>query len=144
MSQHRRRPFFLWVLFLGLVYYLLANVLRLYGALTAWNLLAALKEQPGPLYLALTGGIFMLVFAIAAAGLLWSARRRGRWAWGLGAVRVAALLYAGWYWVDRLFISQAQERLTGWPFALGSTVVLLGLVFSATAVLAELRRSATD
>lgn len=136
--MRRKRPFFQWVLFLGLLYYAVMNGLRLVGALQAWDLLAALQEKPGALYLALTGGIFALLFA-AAAFLLFLRARGSLW-----AVRLVAVIYSAWYWLDRIFLSQAQERFTGWPFSLGLTVLLLGLAFSATSVLAELRRSRQD
>lgn len=47
----------------------------------------------------------------------------------LRAVQVVAVLYAAYYWVDRILISQGPQVATNQVFATALTVLALGFVF---------------
>ena len=133
-AKKARRPFFLWVLAIGMLYAALLNGLRLYTALHNWQFLSsALPVRPGPLYLAVTGGVFLLLFSAAGISLL------GRMRFGPRLARAAALLYAVWYWFDRLVITQPGAGLQNTVFAAGATLVLVGFTLAAANLLEILR-----
>jgi hypothetical protein len=101
------------------------NLLRFILSLVDWQFLSTL-EGISPLYQALTG----LAWAITGFVLFWGLWRRKRWA--PMAASGWALLYALYYWLDRLF-------LTGWlksgqppanlVFGMGLTLMILVVVF---------------
>jgi hypothetical protein len=101
------------------------NLLRLVLSLREWQFLSAL-EDISPLYQALTG----LLWASTGFVVFWGLWRRKRWS--PKAASGWTLLYALYYWLDRLF-------LTGWlksgqppanlAFSLGLTLMILVVVF---------------
>jgi hypothetical protein len=110
---------------LGVLTIACLNLLRLILSLVDWQFLSTVQDV-SPLYQALTG----LLWASCGFVLFWGLWRRKRWApkaasWG-------ALVYALYYWLDRLF-------LTGWlrsgqppanlAFAIGLTLMILAFVF---------------
>lgn len=123
-SQRAAMPFYLIVLIAGLLWLALTNGLRLAGAVRGWEWLNTLAIQPGPLYIALTGGIFAAGFLLASAGLL------TRRAWSRPVTLAVVGLYAAWLWIDRLLVAQSWSD-SGWPFALGATLVLVVFTFAA-------------
>jgi hypothetical protein len=90
------------------------NGIRLVETITLWETLKSYGSNP--LYIAVSGGIWLLIGFLIGLGL-W----RGKiWAWK--AAFWGATGYSTWYWVDRLFF---QEPRANWPFALGTTVLSL-------------------
>ena len=114
-----KRPFSVTIL-LWLVLSLTAwSGMRLASAILWWRTLIEFASSPGPLYIAISGGIWLM----AGIGLLW-----GMWqakAWIRYALLGAGAGFGVWYWCDRLLLQSAREN---WPFALGATVLLLILV----------------
>jgi hypothetical protein len=90
--------------------------LRLYSAIRWWGTLAEFASPPGPFYIALSGGIWLIVSMLLFWGM-WQAK-----AWIRYALLVAGGALAVWYWVDRLLL---QGPSANWPFALVFTVLLL-------------------
>ena len=121
----RRRPFFLWVVILGLLVFAIFNGLRLYGALHAWSSLQAIGVQPGAWYIAVTGGIFAVAFL--AAFLLLLFRSRGA-AWTVTGVILAYIL---WYWLDRLLLTRNPMANMNATFAACASFVLAGFALAA-------------
>jgi hypothetical protein len=111
-----KRPFSVTIL-LWLVLSLTAwSGLRLYSAIQWWSTLSEFTSPPGPLYIAVSGGIWLAASILLLWGM-WQAKAWIRYAL-LGAG--AALII--WYWCDRLLL----QRFSGnWPFALLSTILLL-------------------
>lgn len=114
-----RRPFSVTIL-LYLVLCLTAwSGLRLVSTIQWWGTLDEYAAPAGPVYIAITGGAWL----VAGAGLLWGMWQAKSW------IRVALLgVGAGfdaWYWCDRLLL---QTPRANWPFALGATFLLLILV----------------
>jgi hypothetical protein len=118
MTEAVRRPKRVTLLAWALLGLSAWNALRLLQALRFWSVLSEYRARPAPLYLALTGGVWM-----AAGGMLAAACLRGKvWAWP-GACGFV-LAYGLWYWLDRLL---AQGPRPGVPLALALTLILLGL-----------------
>jgi hypothetical protein len=95
------------------------NAVRLGAAIAQWKTLKEIAPQPGPLYIAVSGGVWFIVGMV----LLWGRVRRK--AWTGKAILLAAAGYGSWYWIDRLWL---QAPRANWPFALGVTAVLLIIV----------------
>jgi hypothetical protein len=94
------------------------NALRLLEALLFWRILAEYRAEPGPLYVAASGALWLVCGVILIPGWL-----KGRtWAWPAGCAFAPG--YALWYWLDRLL---AQGPRPSWPFALGLSLALLAL-----------------
>lgn len=124
MIPSAHRPFYMWVLLAILALFALINALRLRSALATWDSLTAFGTQPGPLYIAVTGGVFAVAFLIAA-GVLVVRWRRARW-----PVTVAVVVYAAWYWIDRV-IFNSDGRLENTPFLVCLTAFLLLFALSS-------------
>jgi len=111
-----KRPFSVTIL-LWLVLSLTAwSGLRLASAIQWWGTLLEFASPPGPLYIAISGGIWLIV----GIGLLW-----GMWqanAWIRTALLGAGAGFSVWYWCDRLLLQTLREN---WPFALAASVLLL-------------------
>lgn len=117
-----KRPFLVtllavWVLLLSCV-----NLIRLTEAIRTWDFLASL---PGvnPLYIALTG----LIWALLGFPLAWSLWRG--YAQAPKATRILTLLYALYYWLDRLFVAQNVNAASNWLFAAITTIVMILIIF---------------
>jgi hypothetical protein len=120
-----RRPLSVTLLALGVLSLTTLNAARLYTALAAWPWLAQYAPIPGPLYLALTG----LAWTLAGLALylgLWLGWERGR-----QAAFLLSLVYAAYYWLDRLLL-QTDPARPNWLFAVLFTV--LGLAYTYLAL----------
>jgi len=99
---------------------------RLQQSLLDWDILQSLGMRPGPLYAAISGGVWG-VLGLAAAVLAFI-----RTAWAGPVVFAITLVFATAYWIDFLFLTRAAEMMVNWPFALGLTIV--GLLYCAWAI----------
>ena len=114
-----KRPFSVTIL-LWLVLSLTAwSGLRLATAILWWKTLLEFATPPGPLYIAISGGIWL----IASISLLWGMWRATTWI--RYALLGAGASFAVWYWCDRLLLQSLRSNL---PFALGATLLLLLIV----------------
>lgn len=106
-----------WVLILSCI-----NFIRFTEAIRTWDFLASL---PGvsPLYIASTGIIWALL-GFPLTWILW----RGH-AQAPKATRILTLVYAIYYWFDRLLIAQNVNATSNWLFAATTTVVMILLIF---------------
>jgi hypothetical protein len=98
------------------------HLLRLVEAVRQWEFLAGLTGV-SPIYLVLTG----LIWASAGLPLFW-----GLWRGYARAARFAPgylLVYALYYWLDRLLVANRAISLTNWPVTAGLTVVGLAYTF---------------
>ena len=93
--------------------------LRLATAIQWWATLLEFASPPGPLYIAVSAGVWLVV----GIGLVW-----GMWqakAWIRYALIGTAASFTVWYWCDRLLFQSLHEN---WPFTLGATSLLLIIV----------------
>jgi hypothetical protein len=119
-----KRPFSVTIL-LWLVLSLTAwSGLRLYSTIRWWSTLFEFASPPGSWYIAISGGIWLIVSVFLLWGM-WQAKVWIRYAlFGAGAG------FTVWYWCDRLLF---QVRGANWPFMLVGTILLLTLVMICVA-----------
>jgi hypothetical protein len=125
MPAAQRRPWGVTILTLFVLTITCLSLLRLVLSLVQWGFLASL---PGvsPLYLALSG----LVWACLGMILLWGLWRRKPWM--PRGFRWSALLYALYYWLDRVFAAGWLKTDTFPENALFTaclTILLLIIIF---------------
>lgn len=116
--------------FCALLYLLLSILgwLRLEQAILNWNLLIEFRANPGPLYIA-AGGLLWGLVGLPAAWGLWLHK-----SWALQLAHLAAPVYPLTYWIDRVAFNHDPQGLQNWPFALGLTLIWLGLNYLALPV----------
>jgi hypothetical protein len=105
--------------------------LRVWQSLEDWPWLVRYNATPGPVYLVLSGGLWGLMGLVTGVGV-WQ-----RWRWSFWYSTGAAVVYAAWYWVDRLALARSVVGQVNWPFAAGLTA--FGLFFTFLVAAAELR-----
>ncbi len=112
-----------WFLWIGYAYLALSGWVRMAEAIGSWGWLQFAGLRPGPLYLAITGGLWGVTGLVA---LVWMVLRRpGYHLVGSGA----ALLFALTYWADRLFVATPTGAGGNTIFAV--LITLLGLAYVA-------------
>lgn len=125
-TEQRRikRPFLVTLLAVLVLIISCINLIRLIEAIRMWDFLAIL---PGvsPLYIALTGLFWVLVGFPLAWGL-WRGHPQAPL-----ATHILVLVYALYYWFDRIFIAQTVNATSNWLFAVIVTVVMILLTFWA-------------
>ena len=117
------RSFELLVLVLVLLASALAGFLRLQAALYSYTVLTQLGLTPGPLYAAISGGIWGLISLASALGLFF------RLPWAPLFTRFGVALIALAYWVDRLALTRSTDAQVNAPFAAILTAVLVFYAF---------------
>jgi hypothetical protein len=98
------------------------HLLRLVEAVRQWEFLTGLTGV-SPVYLVLTG----LIWASAGLPLFW-----GLWRGYARAARFAPgylLVFALYYWLDRILVANRALSLTNWPVTAALTVVGLAYTF---------------
>ena len=119
-----KRPWPLFLLVVGLVFFVGFQLIRLGQAVTLWTFLSSLPANVSPLYLAATG-LGWGVFAVLAARQLWGGFPKAR-----RLTSIFVVTYALYYWFEQLILMENPLRSTRWVFNGGVTVFLLLLVFS--------------
>ncbi len=97
------------------------NAIRFGIALAQWQDILDFMPHPGPLYIALTGLFWTLVWGVVYLSFDFG------WNWGRVIILIASPLYAIYYWLDRLFFQNAVER-TNTKFALIITLTFFLIV----------------
>jgi hypothetical protein len=111
----RRRPFGV-TLLLWLVLSLSAwGLVRLLAALRWWTVLYEFEARLSPLFLAITGALWL----IGGGVLLWGLFGGGRWTYR--AIPMAIAVWLVEYWSERLFFESPRANL---PFALIASLLL--------------------
>ncbi len=123
-----KRP---WILFITVIVFTLftaAEWVRFVESIRLWSYLSSLNAAVSPHYQAVTGFVWGVCGLAAVVGL-WGGKP-----WARRAARILAVTYAGYYWIDQVFIGKSEIRTTNWPFLGGATVVLLALVWGSLAL----------
>ena len=111
-----KRPFSVTILLWLVLSLTVWSGLRLATAIQWWQTLFEFAAQPGPLYIAVSAGIWLLVSFILFWGM-WQAK-----AWIRYALLGAGAGFTAWYWCDRLFI---QAPRANWLFVLLANILFL-------------------
>jgi hypothetical protein len=123
-SSRPSRPMRVTLLAVGVLIIASLHLLRLVETLQQWQFLSDLMDI-SPLYLALTG----LIWASTGLPLFWGLWRGHARAAGFAPVYL--LVFALYYWLDRIFIANRAISLINWPFTAVMTVVGLAYMFWA-------------
>jgi len=120
-----RRPLSVMILLFIYLWVSLSGWIRMLYSILSWYWLDYAGVEPGPLYLAVTGGLWGLM---GLAALVWVWRRSpGYRLAGLAG----ALIYAAMYWIDRLLFAGSENVLHNTTFAAAATILGLGYVLAA-------------
>ncbi len=122
-SQRQSRPRNITVLSIFVLLISLFHLLKLSQVITQWEMLSALPITVSPFYLAADG----FVWGISGLILSWSLWTGQAWAAKAGLV--LTLLFAGAFWIDLIWISEAEQLQTRWLINLVFTVLGLSAVF---------------
>jgi hypothetical protein len=117
-----RRRWSLTVLLAAFLLFSLAGWVRMLSSIERWYWLNFAGVAPGPLYLAITGGLWGVT---GLAALAWVGLRRQGWRLAGSA---AALFMALTYWADRLLFMDRGGSLPNEVFA--GVLTVLGLGFA--------------
>jgi len=120
MLSRTGRPFRITLLLVLVLITTALNFLRLITVIARWSALGGYLSQQELAYIAVTGAIWTFL----GLYLLWIYRRGARHSRLL--FLAAAILYAAWYWIDRL-VAQATPAANG-GFAAAMTALLLGFI----------------
>lgn len=121
----KRLSFWIRVLCYALLVLAVSAALRTASAFHFAPWLAHFGAAVSPLYIGLSGAAACLG-ALAAAWALWR-----RLPWAANFARFFVLLYAAWYWTDRLALAQSGASSANWLFALLFTIYCLMYTFLA-------------
>jgi hypothetical protein len=94
----KNRPLEIGILSLLLAWLSVWNGLRLVESFRFWDTSLAYDSQPGPLYIALSGGVWCLLAALLAWAT-WTGKR-----WSRGTLLGTGVVYAIWVWIDRFLL----------------------------------------
>ncbi len=118
-----KRPRSVTLLGFGVLIIAAFSWIRAAQAYLQWAFIADLQLSVPPVYILVTG----LLFGAAGLPIFWGLWRGYRWGqWG---ALVFGLLFAGFYWYDRLRLAVSGIRSTNAVFAGGATLLLLGILY---------------
>lgn len=110
-----------WMFILGMAAFSAAGWMRLVDTLNDWYWLDQVAAvTPGPVYLAITGGLWGVA---ALAAIIWVFLRLSRWRSGGLAM---AVFLAATYWADRLLLTRTEDGFTNVTFSALLTILGLG------------------
>jgi hypothetical protein len=111
-----------WILYLGFAWLAFAGCVRLIESVDNWYWYTFTGIQPGPWYLAASGGLWGAAGLVALAWLIFDLPRRRQVAlW-------AAFFFAISYWLDRLLVGRPSGDALNNAFP--ALVTILGLGFA--------------
>ncbi len=122
-----------WFLWLGFAFISLAGWTRMIYAIINWYWLNFVGIRFGPLYQAISGGLWGLV---GLAALAWVILRRP---WYRLVGTGAALFFALTYWLDRLVVIISPNSGANAAFAVGLTLFALAFVLLVLRPFGELQ-----
>lgn len=117
-----RRPILLTVLFWIFSLWIVLGWMRFAQTLINQQLILAVVSKWIYWYLLLAG----LMWALIGLPVLWGLFRRANWT--LRILWIAAIVYPGSYWFERLILWKDPSAQANWPFILLLTALWVGLV----------------
>ena len=118
-----KRPLSVTLLALGVLSFTGANFLRFVESIRQWPLLSSLPLEISPIYIGLTG----LLWTLAGLPILWGLWRGRPWA-SLG-LRILVVVFAVFFWIDRLLVVNFPGERVNWPFLLITNLVVWFIAF---------------
>ena len=117
------RPWIVLVQVVAGLFFTAISIIRFASALSLYSFLIDLPLAVSPAYQSVSGLVW------GGAGLwvsvwLWIGHRKAP-----AALRILAVTYALYYWIDQIILMTSEIRSTNWPFLALVTAVLLLLVF---------------
>lgn len=116
-------PFRVTLLLLAVLSLTAWNVVRVWTAITWRAVLTEFAPQPGPVYIAISGAVWVVV-GLSTLWALWRAK-----AWAPRLLVGASAAYTLWYWTDRLVLQNGRDN---WPFTLTVNLLLLVHLYFTT------------
>ena len=99
------------------------GALRLSGAVRWWEVLSAFEARLSPLYLSVTGAVWMVIGVV----LLWSIWTGKRWTYP--AIPISIFLWLAEYWVERVIFQATRANL---PFMIFVSFILAVVTLIST------------
>jgi hypothetical protein len=116
----QKRPFGVTLLLWLVLSFSAWGAVRLFGAFRWWNVLNEFGARLSPLYLSLTGLVWIVVGAI----LLWSLFTGKSWV--KLVIPISIFLWVVEYWVERMFFESSRANFF---FALSVSILLFTVTF---------------
>ena len=91
-----KRPYSVTFLLLFVFFYTIWNIFRLYASILYWNVMLEYNAYPGPIYHSTFSATWII---LGLASIIWIIKKK---TWVISVLRILSVLYAGWYWLDRL------------------------------------------
>ena len=120
--SRRTRPLGVTLLAVGVLMIASLHLLRLAEAVRQWKFLSGLTGV-SPLYQILTGFIWAFTGLLLFWGLWRGHARAARFAPGF------LLVFALYYWLDRIFVANREVSLANWPVSAALTIIGLAFMF---------------
>jgi hypothetical protein len=124
-----KRPFLLWLICLIFLAIALVELIQTIRVFSSWELLLAVRYQPGPLVNLMTS-LFFFVFFLVSAVLLWL-----RLSWAPECTGTALVTASVYHWLDRLALAANPASLSSQVFNLIAFFIVLLLLLVSLWVL---------
>ncbi len=122
-TLHAPRPFSVMLLAAVVLIFTILNGLRFIMAVRLWEFLSTPPVDVPLLYLTITGAFWAGAGLVVIVGLWFGLN------WSPLLTRAAIVLYAIYYWLDRLLVAESMAIAARWPFTIGLTIILLAFTF---------------
>ena len=123
LKPANKRPFIVTILIVVVLIFTTLNALRFFSSIDSWTFLNQSPVGVPIGYFAATGAFWALAGLPLAIGLFFGRH------WSLRLAQVLVLLYAVYYWSDRLWIAEPNAIAVRVLFALGLTLFLIIYAF---------------
>lgn len=121
-EKRPKRPRGVTILVLSVLIIAVFFTARVYQAVRLKGFIENLDPGVSPAYLVLTGLVFSLAGLPVLLGL-WTGK-----AWASSAAKRYFIALAAYYWLDTIFFVVSDSVRGNWPFALGTTILVLAWV----------------
>ena len=119
-DNNTRTSFWVRLLIGGLLVMSLTGFVRCQQSIANWEWLRSLGMSPGPLYLAISGGLWGSISLAAGLGLWF----KKEWAYSFTRAAVTVLILTGW--LEKLLFSRTEDAWTNLPFSILLSLAVLG------------------
>ena len=132
-KPHPRRPFGVTVLAIVVLILSVVQWSRLFESIRLWDWMSENIQSPPPYYFALTGGLWGFAGLLITIGLILGLE------WAPRAARSSGFIFALYYWLNFLMLTNIDLINTRWIFNTGLTIVLLLFLFQVLSLDASRR-----